>query len=115
MRLASSSESVRKGTKFDCAKSWTGNYGQNVRLPKSLRVYALPSERSAGCCKLLSLTTLDELDLEAFGGVNESNSTGVRRMWSVGQWMTFCGGVFGELVQIVDFKCEMRQIRAYDD
>jgi hypothetical protein len=28
---------VRKGTKFDCAKSWTENYGQNVRLRKCLR------------------------------------------------------------------------------
>jgi len=29
--------------------------------------------------------------------------------------MAFCRGVFGELVQIVDFKCEMREIRADDN
>jgi len=29
--------------------------------------------------------------------------------------MAFCRGVFGELVQIVDFKCEMRQIGTDDN
>src|SRR4029077_17647567 len=62
-------------------------------------------------CKVLCLTALDEFDLVAFGRVNEGNSTAVRhrRMWTVGQPMAFCLGVFSKLVQIVDFKCEMRE------
>src|SRR5207244_11230644 len=62
------------------------------------------------CVQILFLTALDKFDLIAFRCVNEGNSTAVRRMWSVRQRMAFCRGVFGELVQIVDFKCEMRQI-----
>ena len=69
---------MRKGTKFDCAKSWTGNYGQNVRLRKSLRVYALPSERSAGYCKLLSLTTLDEFEGLREKGIKGGGGTDFR-------------------------------------
>ena len=58
--------------------------------------------------KILFLTALDKFDLVAFRRVNESNSTAVRRMWSVRQGMAFCRGVLLELVQIFDFKCEMR-------
>ena len=65
--------------------------------------------------KILFLTALDEFDLVTFRCVNEGNSTAVRGMWSVRQWMAFCRGVFGELVQIVDFKCEMRQIGTDDN
>jgi hypothetical protein len=65
--------------------------------------------------KILFFTVLDEFDFVAFGRVNEGNSTAVRRMWSVGQWITFCRGVFSEFVQIVDFKCEMREIGAHDN
>ena len=64
---------------------------------------------------ILFLTALDKFDLIAFRCVNESNSTAVRLMWSVRQRMAFCSGVFGELVQIVYFKCEMRQIGADDN
>ena len=69
----------------------------------------------SAACRVLSLTALDEFDLIAFGRVNEGNSTAVGGMWSVGQRMAFCRGVFCELVQIVDFKCEMRQIGADDN
>ena len=65
--------------------------------------------------KILFLTALDEFDLVTFRCVNEGNSTAVRRMWSVRQRMAFCDGVFGKLVQIVDFKCEMRQIGTDDN
>src|SRR6266508_5189386 len=69
--------------------------------------------RPAGLrAKYYFLPVLDKFDLVAFRRVNESNSTAVSRMWSVRQRMAFCRGVFGELVQIVDFKCEMRQIGA---
>lgn len=64
---------------------------------------------------ILFLTAFDEFDLVAFRRVNEGNSTAVRGMWSVRQRMAFCRGVFGELVQIVDFKCEMRQIGTDDN
>jgi hypothetical protein len=57
---------------------------------------------------ILFLTVLDQLDLVAFWCVNEGNSTAVRRMWSVRQRMASCCSVFGELVQVVDFKCEVR-------
>src|SRR6266550_1323301 len=67
------------------------------------------------CVQILFLTALDKFDLIAFRCVNEGNSTAVRGMWSVRQRMAFCRGVFGELVQIVDFKCEMRQIGADDN
>src|SRR4029453_8807412 len=128
-RSALSSGSVRKGTKFDCAKSWTENYGQNVCLrkylpcdPERLRVTSRSARSILNggnarriACKILFLTVLDQFDLIAFRCVNEGNSTAVRRMWSVRQRMAFCGGVFGELVQVVDFKCEVRQIGADDN
>src|SRR5262245_58391216 len=61
--------------------------------------------------QILFLTVLDQLDLIAFGCVNEGNSTAVRRMWSVGQWMAFCRSVFGEFVQVVDLKSQVRKVR----
>jgi hypothetical protein len=71
--------------------------------------------RPGRLARKLFLTALDKFDLVAFRRVNESNSTAVRRMWSVRQRMAFCRGVFFELVQIVDFKCEMGQIGADDN
>ena len=59
---------------------------------------------------ILFFGALDQLDLVAFRGVDKRNSAALCRMWSVRQRMTLCRGVFGELVQILDFKCEMRQI-----
>ena len=65
--------------------------------------------------QILFLGVLDQLHLIAFRCVNEGNSTAVRRMRSVGQRMPFCGGVFGELVQVLDFKRKVGQIRADDN
>src|SRR5262245_57385086 len=66
-------------------------------------------------CKILFLTPLDKFDLVTFRCVNEGNSSAVRRMWSVRQWITFCRSVLGELVQVVDLKCEVRKIGADDN
>src|SRR5439155_5022656 len=132
---ALSSGSVRKGTKFDCAKSWSENYRPNVCLRKCLRCICVAilndclrvmrppakcvlvglAQTPGGFACELFLTALDQFDLVAFRCVNEGNSTAIRRMWSVRQRIAFCRGVFGELVQIVDFKSEMRQIGADDN
>lgn len=61
------------------------------------------------------LAALDKFDLVAFRRVYERNSTAVGGMWSVRQRIAFCRGVFGEFVQIVHLKSEMRQIGADDN
>src|SRR5215471_17445974 len=63
----------------------------------------------------LFFTPLDKFDLVTFRCVNEGNSSAVCRMWSVRQWITFCRSVLGELVQVVDLKCEVRKIGADDN
>jgi hypothetical protein len=85
------------------------------RLPAQVPPLHMRSHLSVRQFVKYYLLPLDEFDLVAFGRVNEGNSTAVRRMWSVGQWITFCRGVFSEFVQIVDFKCEMREIGAHDN
>src|SRR4029077_13231031 len=84
-----------------CAKepnSIAPNHGREITnkmfvCASASAAYALPSERSAAC-KVLCLAALDEFNLVAFGSVNEGNSTAVRGMWTVGQQMAFCLGVF---------------------
>jgi hypothetical protein len=85
------------------------------RLPAQVPPLHMRCNLSVRQLGVLFLTVLDKFDLVAFRRVNESNSTAVRGMWSVGQRMAFCRGVFGELVQIVDFKCEMREIGPDDN
>ena len=73
------------------------------------------SDARRDCVQILFLAVLDKFNLIAFRCVNEGNSTAIRRMWSVRQRMALCRRVLGELVQIVDFKREMRQIGADDN
>src|SRR5436190_692332 len=65
--------------------------------------------------KILFLTALDKFDLVTFRRVDECDSTGIRRMWSVRQLIALCRSVFGELVQVIDLKSQVRKIGADDN
>src|ERR1043166_2584140 len=65
--------------------------------------------------KTLLLTALDKFDLVTFRRVNESNSTAIRRMWSVRQRITLCRSVFGEFVEIFDLKSKVGEIVTNDN
>src|ERR1041385_2258061 len=65
--------------------------------------------------KTLFLTALDKFDLVTFRRVNESNSTAIRRMWSVRQRITLCRSVFGEFVEIFDLKSKVGEIVTNDN
>ena len=57
---------------------------------------------------------LDQLDFVAFRRIDKSNDTSAVGLGgSIGKWITFRGGMFGECFEILNLKGEVRDIETH--